>query len=490
MALRKKAVFYLNGERHEVGPEHAGKMLADYLRQDLALTGTKIVCAEGDCGACTLLRYFPKLSAQATTRPFFLPVNSCISTVAQMDGSSLVTVDKLSTEKHTLTPVQNAMMNCHGSQCGFCTPGFVMALSGLVEKRLHEGRGEKIQAKEAKNFLTGNLCRCTGYEPIVKAATQIDLSQCISVKDRFFSVAQAKELKKVLSEPLLIESEEYSFYAPRTLKDAVKYLAKNKSARILGAATDLGVVHNKYKVRLQKLLSLHLISELYEIREKKNRVTVGARVTLSELRSALEKKTPAFSRFIDIFASPQIKNVATLIGNIGNASPIGDTPPFFLAMDADVEIYGAKGARVVPLHKFYLGYRKTALKAGELITGISFMLPTAHEDVQLYKSSQRKDLDISAVNGAFRLVYSDANRGEIQQARIAMGGIAATPVRLKKIEELLEGKALTPDLIRKVVEQLQKEITPLSDLRGSAAFRRVLAENYLTNFLKGEVLHD
>ncbi len=465
---RSKISFYLNGELLEIGAEHAGSMLSDYLRYVRSLTGTKIVCAEGDCGACSVLRYFPYEGKK------FLAVNSCITTVAQMDGSSLVTVDALGQSQ--LTPVQEAMLSCHGSQCGFCTPGFVVALTGLVEKKLACGeQGGSIAEKEAKNALTGNLCRCTGYQPILDAATAIPLSACLPLSERFLTPAIERGLKKILQQPLEIETKEFSFLAPTSLSQLNKL--KLKELRILGAATDLGVQHNKRKIRLQKMLSLHLIKELYLCQKKQGSMRVGARVTLSHLREQM--KGGEFARFLDLFASPQIKNVATLVGNICNASPIADTPPFLLASDAKLHLFSAKGKRSLAMKDFFLDYRKTAIKPGECVIGIEFPLLGKKEKISLYKASQRKDLDISAVNAAFRIKI---DAGTIREIRIALGGVAAIPLRLQKLEKFLEGKDLSPELAEKAVSLLQSEIKPLSDLRGSAAFRRVLAGNFLRQF--------
>lgn len=475
--MRDYILVYINGVRHEIRGDHAHKMLSDYLRYDLQLTGTKIVCAEGDCGACTILKLHPHSSS---IQNLFIPINACIMTVAQMDGSSLVTVDAMK------SPVQESMVQCHGSQCGFCTPGFIMALSGLVEKKLTvDKKPSNITPVQAKNYLTGNLCRCTGYQPIIDAATAVDVAACPSVAEIFFSKAQQKELRAVSQKSVVIEGKNYSFFAPTTLRELATYMEKNKDARLIGAGTDLGVLVNKNKIQLIKLVSLHLISELYRIETKKDRMTVGARVTLTELRRALDGVIPEFHRFLDLFASPQIKNVATLIGNVANASPIADTPPFLLVANAIVHIWGIKGVRKVGLDEFYLDYRKTALKAGEWITSIEFDIPKASERLALYKTSQRKDLDISCVNTAFRM---KKNKDAIAEVYIAVGGVGSTPLRLKKTEKFLQGQILSEAVIEKAHEIMQKEITPLSDLRGTASFRRVLVENYFGRFFS-EGLH-
>ena len=497
--MRNAAVFYLNGQRHEVGGELAGLMLSDYLRYRAGLTGTKVVCAEGDCGACTILRSFPLQSGARKTKgsPRFLAMNSCIATVAQMDGSNLISVDALSGASGP-TPVQEAMVKCHGSQCGFCTPGFVMALTGAIEKRLCDGAADgRLSNEEAKNALTGNLCRCTGYQQIIEAATSIEIKKYDSVALRFKSRENVRELAAVVKKPLHISSDEFEFFAPLSLKEAARFLARQRDARVLGAATDLGVFHNKRRRRLDQVVSLHLISSLYELglekaKGRSPRARVGARVTLAELRSFLKANSPETAKYLDIFASPQIKNVATLIGNVANASPIADTPAFLMVADAIVNVVGVKGRRAIAIEKFFVGYRKTALARGELIESIEFDLPEtrARRDAfAVYKISERKDLDISSVNAGFRLKFASTGQGQrITEAKIAYGGVAAVPLRLRKTEKFLVGSAITGNSIEETIEQaallLQSEIAPIADVRGSSAFRRIQAENLMRRFFR------
>ena len=490
MKTRNQVVFYLNGNRHEVNPEHTHMTLSDYLRHERGLTGTKVVCAEGDCGACSVLRLFPSGTRKKNS---YVTMNSCIANIAQMDGSSLVTVDSLGSNERgedSLSPIQKAMVHCHGSQCGFCTPGFVVALTGEIEKKICQkkllSQTEKyLSPQEAKNATTGNLCRCTGYQAIVDAAVSVDLSRCQPISDQYYSKEQEKDLKKVHSTSLLVRQEHFSMFAPKTIKEATAYLSKNKDAKMVGASTDLGVLVNKGKLKFQKTLSLHLIPQLYEIKKSgKGRVSVGARVSLSELRLFLKDLIPEMANFLDLFASPQIKNVATLIGNVGNASPIADTPPFLLVSDAVVQIVGSRGKRKIPLDQYYLGYRKTALKDGEFITSIDFSIPKKSETLALYKTSQRKDLDISIVNSAFKIVWKNEKKTEIKTITLAMGGVAATPLRLKKTETFLRGKTISPETLSQAVTILHSEMTPLSDLRGSSAYRRVLVENLFLRFFR------
>lgn len=474
--MRKKILFYLNGKRHEVAAREGSMMLAEYLRYDQSLTGTKIVCAEGDCGSCSVLRYFPHVKSSDSDS--FQAINSCITLVAQLDGSSLVTVDALK-DKSQLHETQRAMMECHGSQCGFCTPGFVIALTGLVEEK--KCRGEKnIDASEAKNALTGNLCRCTGYGPIVTAATSIDFKKCESLKERFYTQRQDDELKKAFAEGVELSSETFSWYAPKSMKEALAYLKNNPDVRILASGTDLGVVHNKRKITLNKILSLQLISELYEISEKAGVISVGARVSHTEFRHFIKDMIPEFARYLDVFASPQIKNIGTIVGNIANASPIGDTPPALLALDATVILQGPKGEREVALSKFFLAYRKTAIEAGEIITHIRFPLPDKKTEIKFYKYANRKDLDISAVNFAVTLKFKDDSRSTIEDIKIAAGGVGPTPMRFLKSEDFLK----TSRDVDQVLKIMHTEFTPLSDLRASSAYRHVLVENFFRKFAK------
>lgn len=466
--MRKDIVFYLNGKRHSLGAEESKMMLADFLRYEKGLTGTKVVCAEGDCGACTVMRFFPA-GANSQKEPNFYPINSCITPVATLDGSSLITVEALQKEQE-LHEVQKAMVNCHGSQCGFCTPGFVMALAGLVEKKI-EDKSKTITDQEAKNSMTGNLCRCTGYDGIIEAAKKIDLEKCESLKNRYYNHDQEQDLLNVASTPVKVESDDYSFYAPTSLKAAIEYWDEKDNVRIIASSTDLGVVHNKRRLKLNHLLSLHLIKDLYNVEVENNRIKIGARVTMTQLRREIKNSIPEFAHYLDIFASPQIKNIATIIGNIANASPIGDTPPALLALDASLYLNSKAGEREIKLKDFYLDYKKTTLRDGEMITAVSFEIPEKNY-FKIYKNSVRKDLDISTVN--FSIYISEDEK----EYRIAAGGVAATPIRLIKTEEFLQNNKLDANTVAQAVDILHTEFKPLSDVRASAAYRHMLMENY------------
>tara|TARA_B100001971_G_scaffold84647_1_gene78210 strand:+ start:319234 stop:320658 length:1425 start_codon:yes stop_codon:yes gene_type:complete len=467
--------FYLNGKFCEVDARHSTLMLSDYLRYEKCLTGTKVVCAEGDCGACTVLRYSPML--QGLESENFQAVNSCIMPMAAMHGMHLITIEGLEKDQK-MHQAQEKMMSCHGSQCGFCTPGFVMALAGLSEEKIN--RNEKaIDPKEAKNALTGNLCRCTGYDTIVKAACTMDLSREESLKARYHNEEIEKHLSEILSKDLKIEESDYQLFAPTSYKSAIEYLQNNLDAKIIANATDLGVVHNKRRIKLNNLLSLHLIKEAYEITYKEGIVNVGARVTLSEFRHFLKDKCVEYVHYLDIFAAPQIKNNATLIGNVATASPIGDNAPILLALDASVIIQGPKGERVEKLSDFFLDYRKTTLKNDELISAISFEIPK-ERTLKFFKNSIRKDLDISTINLGLNVKISN---DKIEDILIGAGGIAAIPLKLRKTEDFLRGKKLEPSVIKQACDLAQTEYTPISDVRSTSSYRRVVFENVFTRAL-------
>lgn len=486
--MRDFALIHLNGVRREIRGREALMMLAEWLRKEVGLSGTKIVCAEGDCGACTVLRSSCQPSVHSMPQLSFEAMNSCIATVAQMDGTHIVTVEGMQCGDQ-LSPAQEAMRKCHASQCGYCTPGFVMAMSAMLE------RHDQADARTASNYLTGNLCRCTGYAPIVEAALTVRATEMHSVARRYSdpqSIADSLASTKV---SMLVEYEGTKLFAPVSLREAVTFTATNPGTRVLGAATDLGVQVNKGKPLPTSLLSLHLIPELYETKLTRSGVTFGSRVTLAEVRRVSEDVAPEFARFLNLFASPQIKNVATLVGNIANASPIGDTLPFLLIAGGEVHVAsrpGAKGVvrkRKIPMTELYVGYKKLALEPGEIITHISFDRTGAKDVMSLCKVTQRKDLDISAVCGAFSLTLkslsSAGGKGKtaphVVCARIAYGGVAATPVRMPEVELALCGE-LNQARIESVAQLIAGSIKPISDVRGSASYRRVTAANLFRRF--------
>lgn len=478
---RPHATFYVNGVKQEVSGDDNFLMLANWLRRERELVGTKIVCAEGDCGACTVQQFYPG----EPSAPGFQAVNSCIKLVGQMDGASIVTIEGIQAGDIP-SPVQEAMKACHGSQCGYCTPGFVMAMSGVLEDK------KQLNAKQAMNCLTGNLCRCTGYQPIIDAAVEAKYSDVHSLTTRYLTKEIRSDLTKSAKTSLQIIAGGKIFYAPVTLLEALTFLAKhkaNRGLRIINSSTDLAVQYNKGRPIPDVILSLHLIPELQKLSQTATRITVGARVTLTTLRDTLETTHPEFAGLLNVFASPQIKNTATLVGNVANASPIGDTMPFLMVADGVVHTASLKGkaimSRKIPLTEFYLGYKTLALRPGELITHVSFAAAHKNNIMKLYKVAARKDLDISAVCGAFSIALRKSKSSaipEISEARIALGGVAATTIRCNATEKLMVGKPWTKATVDDAAMHLAKSIAPLDDLRGSSAYRHVLAKNMLLRF--------
>lgn len=460
MHTRDYIVLVINGEHIHVGSEHAFMMLADFLRYQKSLTGTKIVCAEGDCGACTVLIFRPGIDND------YVAINACIVGMAQLDGAHVLTVESLK-DQGRLSEVQKAIENCHGSQCGYCTPGFVMAITGLIEKTRFPLSPQKV-----KNELTGNLCRCTGYTPLIEAA--LSVRSHVPLKTRF-NLAELKERDV----PIQLRHGNKELFAPTTLEQADEF--SNLGYKLSSGNTDLGVLENKGKNTLEKILSLSLIKELYQIREEHGRIIIGARVNLSAVRQFCQSRVPIFAQFINIFASPQIKNMATLVGNSANASPIADTVPFLLVADGQAHIRSSEGTRILPMENLYAAYKTLNLGPHEYITHLSFAVPKPSERLKLDKISTRKDLDIATVNSAF-LVNLDGRL--IKDIRLAMGGVGPMVKRLTNTEHAMLNKKLDSTLLQEARKQLQQEITPQSDVRGSDSFRKVLADNLFTRYFE------
>jgi xanthine dehydrogenase small subunit len=445
--MRDHIVFAINGREHRIGGREIYATLANWLRYDACATGTKIVCEEGDCGACTVL-------IRRSKHEEFVPVNSCILSLCQLDGASIVTVEGL-----RMNAVQQSMIAHHGAQCGYCTPGFVVAMSGLFETC------DRVTEKQVRDGLTGNLCRCTGYEPIIKAALAVDGKSMPKMREVYPEVPDAKDAVRI-----------ENFFAPTTLADAVRFKADNPGCTILQGGTDVGVWINKRRFQLPAMLLLGKIAALGQLSEKQNQIAAGANVSLAAFEQFIEKRIPELYRILNIFGSPQIKYAGTLVGNIANGSPIGDTLPYLFVADAQLEIAGSKGTRTVPINSFYRGYKKFDLQPDEIITRV--FVPVVDDTVKLYKVSRRKDLDISAFTAAIRMRMN----GRIEDVRIAYGGVAPTVIRLPKTESFLEGKPPSREVFERAGEIARGEIKPISDVRGSADYRLQLAENILCKF--------
>jgi xanthine dehydrogenase small subunit len=451
--MRDHILFHINGREHRVGGAAVFSTLSNWLRYDAVATGTKIVCEEGDCGACTVL-------IRRRDEEDFAAVNSCIQSLCQLDGASIVTVEGLAVDG-ALTHVQESMVACHGAQCGYCTPGFIMAMHALFETN------DKVDEKQVRDGLTGNLCRCTGYEPILKAALAVEGNAASRLRARYAGVPEA-------SDGVQIEADGRTFCAPSTIGEAVAFKAAHPGCTIVQGGTDVGVWITKRAFAASALLSLGKIESLNVLQDDDGTITAGANVTLARFECFIETRIPQLFAILNVFGSPQIKNAGTLAGNVANGSPIGDTLPFLFVAGAELELTGGSGTRRVPIDRFYLGYRKFDLTADEIITRI--VIPAVHDLLRLYKVSRRKDLDISAFTAAIRLAHVD---GTITAARVAYGGVGPTVLRLPKTEEFLAGKPIRLETFEHAGAIAKGEVTPISDVRGSREYRLLLAENVM-----------
>jgi xanthine dehydrogenase small subunit len=446
--------FTLNGDAVHVDAIPAQTTLLDLLRSR-GLTGAKEGCAEGECGACTVVTMRPNGAGSA-----FMPVNSCLMFAPMAAGQEIYTVEALA-GRGPLVAAQQAMVDHGGSQCGYCTPGFVMS---LFAEQYRAGR----EGPCGEHALSGNLCRCTGYRPIRDAATSLGAPDA----DRFTA-------RMALPAPSCGALEHERFLRSSTLADCFAALAAHPDARMVAGGTDVAVESNLRGRRFDWLISLEALQELRGFCESDDAVEIGAGLTLSEI-AALWKSAPAvWHDWLPLFASPLIRNRATLGGNIATASPIGDAAPLLLALDAGVRIAGATGERILPLDEFFLGYRKTALRPGELLVSIILPKPFARQ-TRFYKAAKRRVDDISTVAACFAFDIDD--HGVVRRARLAYGGVAAVPLRAREAEDAIIGLRWNESAVHRAQDILARTLHPISDHRGSAEYRSSLAQNLLEKF--------
>jgi xanthine dehydrogenase small subunit len=459
--LRDFICFFLNGQLHSAHGADVFTSLTDFLRGRLGLTGTKVVCAEGDCGACTIL-----LGRFRNGCIHYEPVDACLLFLYQIDAKHVVTIEGLSPNGQ-LDPIQQAMIDHHGSQCGYCTPGFVMALAGWRENR---------EVCDLRTGLTGNLCRCTGYLPILESAAAVDFS---SAADQLQDQALGAEMARLEADSIYIEAEGQIYFAPTELSEAEAFKASHPEAVIVAGGTELGVLRNKHGLNPDVLLSLAGIAELQDITTTEPGLRIGANVSWTQVAAAVREVFPEFYHLIQRFGSPQIRNVATLVGNVAHGSPIADSLPLLTIMDAKIEIVSVRGFRQRAINGFYTGYKQLDLAKDELIAHVVLPLPASEDRIRLYKISQRRDLDIATFGAGIRV---RENRGIVEDVRIALIGVAPTVVRLPRTEASLRGQPFSESSFRAAGKIARAEITPISDVRGSADFRWQLAENILPRF--------
>jgi len=464
--VRDYVVLCVNGRRYEVRGRSAFETISRWLRYELGQTGTKIVCEEGDCGACTVL-----IGRAENGRMSYRPVNSCIQFLFQLDRAHVITVEGLRIDGK-LNPVQQSMVQCHGAQCGYCTPGFVVAMTALFDSSL------EITERSLRDALTGNLCRCTGYEPILKAGLQTDRAQWRKLDELYLPGPMLDEFARLAAVPVRIEHEDRVFFAPTEVPAAAEFKSRNPKVAIVQGATDVGVTCNKRGYLPAAMMSLGALEGLDELQLDNGDLIVGARVSLSAFEDYIKDLLPELYGIMELFGSPQIKNVGTLAGNIANASPIADTLPFLYVMEAALELTGLAGSRTVPISAFYKGYKRLDLGPDELITRVRIPLRRDGEKLRLYKVTKRRHLDISSFTAAIRMQAGE----RIDAVKIAYGGVGPVVLRLPRTEQFLIGKRFALESFEAAGAIAREEITPISDVRGSADFRRQLASNILKKF--------
>ncbi len=473
--------FYYQGAVREVSGVPATRTVLQHLRDDLRCTGTKEGCAEGDCGACTVVVGETDARGQLTLKA----VNACIQFLPTLDGRALFTVEDLRAADGALHPVQQALVDCHGSQCGFCTPGFAMSMWALYEN--HPAAAGLPTRDEINTALSGNLCRCTGYRPIVEAAQKmfdeqqypraaLDRAAVIEALERIqrdgtFEYRAPDARGDAFGTP--------AFLAPVTLDAFATLRAAHPHARLLAGSTDVGLWVTKQFRDLGDILFIGNVAELKTIERDAQTLTIGAAVSLEEAYAALAADYPELAELWTRFASLPIRNAGTLGGNVANGSPIGDSMPALIALDALVVLQREHKTRVLPLDAFYLGYQKTALEPGEFLAAIRVPRPAPDLRFRTYKVAKRYDQDISAVCAAFALRIAD---GVIVAARIAFGGMAATPKRAQQAEAALAGAPWDAASAQRAMEALAADYQPLTDMRATSAYRLKVARNLLWRF--------
>ncbi|MDQ7048437.1 MAG: xanthine dehydrogenase small subunit [Enterobacterales bacterium] len=460
--------FLLNDQLISLTQVNPNLTLLKYLREQQLKSGTKEGCASGDCGACTVVSV--EIDAKKSDRLVYKSVNACISLIGQMHGKQVITVEHLK-QGDRLHPVQQQMVDHHASQCGFCTPGFVMSSYALHQNNPQPNREEVVQA------LAGNLCRCTGYRSIIDAAMQ-PCEEIAGSSEREQSVIQ--QLAAIAQQSSLdFQSQQRRFFSPKTTDELADYLVENPQAKLVAGGTDLVLEVTQNLVEFEQLVYLGQLEALTTIYENDQQIVIGAAASYCDFEPLLKKHYPELGAMISRIGATQVRNTGTLGGNIANASPIGDMPPALIALGARVKLQQGDKIREIALQDYFIDYKKTQLKTAEFILSIQINKLKSNQRLKVYKLSKRFDDDISAVLAACFIELEDQT---ISKIRIAFGGMAAIPKRASHCEKFLLGKSLSQNNIDQAKRALAKDFSPMSDVRASADYRMLAAQNILQRF--------
>ncbi|WP_440110420.1 xanthine dehydrogenase small subunit [Acidovorax sp. BL-A-41-H1] len=497
MTTTRPLHFLRRGQPVALGNVPPDRTLLEVLREDLGCTGTKEGCGEGDCGACTVV-----LGEAQGGKVHYSAVNSCIRLAHSIDGMALWTVEDLAEDPliqpvgnapgvcaNAMHPAQEAMVQCHGSQCGFCTPGFVMSLFGMYQKHIapsltgpsayaHGGALPRITRALAQEELSGNLCRCTGYRPILDAAQQM-AALPPRVVDEAALLQKLEHLGQSIPGPEADLVQTSPYMAPTSLPALLAARAAHPQAQVVAGCTDVGLWVTKQHRQYDHILDVTRAAELRQVQHDAQHITIGAAVNLTDAFAALVAQWPQLHSFASRFAGLPVRNSGTLGGNVANGSPIGDSMPLLIALRARVVLASVRGERDMPLENLYSGYRQNVMAPDELLVWIVVPRPRVTEALRAYKISKRFDDDISAVCLVINL---DIDAGAVRHASIGAGGVAATPARARLTEAALTGQPWTAETVANAAQVLQGEFTPISDMRASGDYRRTVLASLLQRF--------
>jgi len=442
------------------------KTVLDYVRNDLKKNGTKEGCAEGGCGACTVV-----LGELENSKLVYKSINSCISFLPSINGKHLILVEDLMSKKNELHPIQEAMVKFHGSQCGFCTPGFIMSLFAMYKNF------KKFDDEIIEETLSGNLCRCTGYRPIIDAAKSLNNKR----DNDHFKKDQTKIitlLKKINNNEVEIFYKNKKYFSPKSLNNLKKIIKKNPHSYFLSGGTDLSLEVTKLRGEIKSIISLNSVKELKFVKKNKNYIEVGAGVSLYDFQNIIKSYYLDFYNILKRYGSVQIRNVGTVSGNIVTASPIGDTLPLLLSLDAVIKIQTKDTLKIIPLDQFFISYRKTKLKKGDFVYSVKIPINKKNY-FKAYKISKRFDDDISTVCASFNLLIK---KNKIVKAKIAYGGMSEIPKRATSIEKILDNSIFSKELFLKAQNLIKDDFSPIDDMRASRNYRIEIAKNLLMKF--------